>query len=119
MEGAVTRYRILALIVGTLLVLLTIGMVLKYGPTDMPEMAGIVSPVHGFFYMVYVALAYDLWRRTGWRAGRMVLIVLGGVVPLMTFFVEHKIVREARALPATGAGTEAETDAETEAQSSV
>jgi integral membrane protein len=96
-------------------------MVLKYGPTDMPEMAGIVSPVHGFFYMVYVALAYDLWRRTGWGLGKMVLIVLGGVVPLMTFFVEHKIVREARALPATGADTkaEAETDAETEAQSSI
>ncbi|MFB4309042.1 DUF3817 domain-containing protein [Actinomadura sp. GTD37] len=106
MEGAVTRYRILALIVGTLLVLLAIGMVLKYGPTDMPEMAGIVSPVHGLFYMVYVALAFDLWRRTGWPISRMVLIVLGGVVPLMTFFVERKVVREARALPA--AKTEAE-----------
>ncbi|GAA1867643.1 DUF3817 domain-containing protein [Actinomadura bangladeshensis] len=114
MEGAVTRYRILALIVGTLLLLLTVGMVLKYGPTDSPEMVGIVSPVHGFFYMVYVALAFDLWRRTGWPLGKMVLIVLGGVVPLMTFFVEHKIVREARALPAA----EPEADAETEAQPS-
>jgi integral membrane protein len=102
-EGAVTRYRILAFIVGTLLVLLAIGMVLKYGPTDMPEMAGIVSPIHGLFYMVYVALAFDLWRRTGWPIGKMALIVLGGVVPLMTFFVERKIVREARALPAAEA----------------
>lgn len=112
MEGAVTRYRVLALIVGTLLVLLTIGMVLKYGPTDMPEMVAIVSPIHGLFYMVYVALAFDLWRRTGWRAGRMVLIVLGGVVPLMTFFVERKIVREARALPAAKGGAEAGKGAE-------
>ncbi|MFA1545416.1 DUF3817 domain-containing protein [Actinomadura chokoriensis] len=107
MEGAVTRYRILALIVGTLLVLLAIGMVLKYGPTDMPEMVGIVSPIHGLFYMVYVALAFDLWRRTGWPIGKMVLIVLGGVVPLMTFFVERRIVREARALPAGKAEAEA------------
>lgn len=112
MEGAVTRYRILALIVGTLLVLLTIGMVLKYGPTDMPGMVGIVSPIHGLFYMVYVALAFDLWRRTGWPLGRMVLIVLGGVVPLMTFFVERKIVREARALAAAGPGAEQETEAQ-------
>ncbi|WP_075904636.1 DUF3817 domain-containing protein [Actinomadura sp. CNU-125] len=102
MEGAVTRYRILAMLVGTLLVLLVIGMVLKYGPTDMPEMAGIVSPIHGFFYMVYLAAAYDLWRRTGWPLNRMVHIVLGGIVPLMTFFVERRIVRDARALQASG-----------------
>lgn len=98
MEGAVTRYRILALVVGTLLVLLTIGMVLKYGPPDMPTLAGVVAPVHGFIYMVYLAGAYDLWRRTGWPLSRMVMIVLGGIVPLMTFFVERRIVHDARAL---------------------
>ncbi|MEV0667666.1 DUF3817 domain-containing protein [Actinomadura luteofluorescens] len=97
MEGAVTRYRILALVVGTLLVLLVIGMILKYGPTDMPALAGIVAPVHGFLYMVYLVVAYDLWRRTGWPLSRMVMIVLGGVVPLMTFFVERRVVRDARA----------------------
>ncbi|WP_433462607.1 DUF3817 domain-containing protein [Spirillospora sp. CA-128828] len=94
-----TRYRILALVVGTLLVLLTIGMILKYGPTDMPMLAGIVAPVHGFLYMVYLAAAYDLWRRTDWPLTRMVMIVLGGIVPLMTFFVERKVVQEARTLP--------------------
>lgn len=98
MEGAVTRYRILALVVGTLLVLLVVGMVLKYGPAGEPAMAGIVAPVHGVIYMVYLAVAYDLWRRTGWPVGRMVLIVLGGIVPLMTFVVERKVVRDARAL---------------------
>jgi integral membrane protein len=106
-EGAVTRYRILAMVVGTLLVLLTIGMVLKYGPTDMPEMVAIVSPIHGFFYMVYLVGAYDLWRRTGWPLSRMLLIVLGGVVPLMTFFVERRIVQEARALGGAEAGASA------------
>jgi integral membrane protein len=99
-EGAVTRYRILALVVGTLLVLLTIGMILKYSPIDEPAMAGIVAPVHGLLYMVYLVVAYDLWRRTGWPLSRMVMIVLGGVVPLMTFFVERRIVRDARVLPA-------------------
>jgi integral membrane protein len=98
-EGAVTRYRILALVVGTLLVLLAIGMILKYGPTDMPALAGIVAPVHGFVYMVYLVAAYDLWRRTDWPLTRMVVIVLGGVVPLMTFFVERRVVHDARALP--------------------
>ncbi|WP_030166160.1 DUF3817 domain-containing protein [Spirillospora albida] len=99
MKGAVTRYRILAMVVGTLLVLLVIGMVLKYGPPDRPEMAGIVAQIHGFLFMVYLAAAYDLWRRAGWPLSRMVLIVFGGIVPLMTFFVERRIVRDARALP--------------------
>lgn len=103
MEGAVTRYRILALVVGTLLVLLVIGMILKYGPTDMPALAGIVAPVHGFLYMVYLVVAYDLWRRTGWPLSRMVMIVLGGVVPLMTFFVERRVVHDARELPSARA----------------
>ncbi len=98
MEGAVTRYRILALVVGTLLVLLAVGMVLKYGPTDEPAMAGIVAPVHGAIYVVYLLAAYDLWRRTGWPVSRMALIVLGGIVPLMTFFVERRVVRDARTL---------------------
>jgi integral membrane protein len=102
-EGAVTRYRILALVVGTLLVLLVIGMILKYGPTDMPALAGVVAPVHGFLYMVYLVVAYDLWRRTGWPLSRMVMIVLGGVVPLMTFFVERRVVRDARELRAAKA----------------
>ncbi len=98
MEGAVTRYRILALVVGTLLVLLAVGMILKYGPTDMPALAGVVAPVHGFLYMVYLVAAFDLWRRTGWPLSRMAVIVLGGIVPLMTFFVERRVVRDARAL---------------------
>lgn len=99
MKGAVTRYRILALVVGTLLVLLVIGMVLKYGPTDRPEMAETVAMIHGGLFMVYLAAAYDLWRRAGWPLSRMVYIVFGGVVPFMTFFVERRIVRDARALP--------------------
>ncbi|MFI0407545.1 DUF3817 domain-containing protein [Actinomadura sp. 3N508] len=107
MEGAVTRYRILALVVGTLLVLLTIGMVLKYGPPDEPGLAGVVAPVHGFLYMVYLLAAYDLWRRAGWPLGKMVLIVLGGIVPLMTFYVERRIVQDARALRAAQAKAEA------------
>ncbi|WP_240809803.1 DUF3817 domain-containing protein [Actinomadura sp. WMMA1423] len=93
-----TRYRILALVVGTLLVLLAVGMILKYGPTDMPALAGVVAPVHGFLYMVYLVAAFDLWRRTGWPLSRMAVIVLGGIVPLMTFFVERRVVRDARAL---------------------
>ncbi|MBO2453265.1 DUF3817 domain-containing protein [Actinomadura barringtoniae] len=100
MEAAITRYRVLALIVGTLLVLLTLGMVLKYGPTKMDAVVSIVAPLHGLLYMVYLVASYDVWRRVGWPLTRMVEIVLGGIVPFMTFFVERRVVRDARAVAA-------------------
>jgi integral membrane protein len=97
-EAAVTRYRVLANVVGVALVLLVVGMILKYTPIDSPTMAGIVAPVHGALYMIYLVTAFDLWRRTGWPVGKMVGMVLAGVVPFMTFVIERKVVREAGAL---------------------
>lgn len=98
MEGALRRYRIMANVVGVLLLLLVVGMVLKYLPPRDPTMVSIVGFIHGAFYMVYVVLGYDVWRRTGWPLSKMVDIALAGVVPARTFFVERKIVRQVRAL---------------------
>lgn len=98
MEGALTRFRVMANVVGVFLVLLVVGMVLKYLPPHDPTMVGIVAPIHGAFYMVYLVLGYDVWRRTGWPLSKMVDIALAGVVPLRTFFVERKIVRQAKAV---------------------
>jgi integral membrane protein len=97
-EAAMNRYRVMANVVGVALVLLVVGMILKYTPIDSPTMAGIVAPVHGGLYMVYLVTAFDLWRRTGWPLGRMVAMVLAGIVPFMTFVVERKIVRDAKLL---------------------
>ena len=97
MEGALTRYRILANVVGVLLVLLTIGVFLQvFAHND--SVVSLVGTIHGAFYMVYVVLSYDVWRRTGWPLIKLVDMVLAGVVPFRTFFVERKIVREVREL---------------------
>ncbi|GAA3241393.1 DUF3817 domain-containing protein [Actinocorallia longicatena] len=96
MEAAVNRFRIIAYIVGVLLVLLTVGMIMKYTPIDDPTLAGIVAPIHGLFYMIYLAAGFDVWRRAGWEPKRMLLIALAGIVPGLTFFVEKRIVADAR-----------------------
>jgi integral membrane protein len=96
-EGAIRRYRVLAYIVGALLVLLTIGMVLKYLPPKEAALVSVVAPIHGLLYMVYLVTAFDVWRRAGWPLSRMVAIVLAGVVPLMTFVIERRVVRDAQA----------------------
>jgi integral membrane protein len=95
-DAAVTRYRVLANVVGVFLLLLCIGMVIKYGPSKQDAVVAIVGPVHGFLYMVYLAFAFDLYRRARWPLSRMVTMVAGGLVPFLAFVVERRIVRELR-----------------------
>ena len=67
MHGALIRYRIIAWIVGVvLLVLVLVAMPVKYiGHND--ALVAVVGPIHGFLFMVYVALTFDLGRRARWR----------------------------------------------------
>ena len=97
MEGAITRYRVLANVVGVFLLLLCVGMVVKYGPPGEEAIVSVVGPIHGFLYMVYLAAAFDLYRRTRWPLGRMVAMVAAGLVPFLAFVIERRIVRELRA----------------------
>jgi integral membrane protein len=95
-EAAVTRYRVMANVVGVLLLLLCVGMVIKYGPPGTDTLVAVVGPVHGLMYMVYLACAFDMYRRTRWPLVRMVAIVGAGLVPFLAFVVERRITREAR-----------------------
>lgn len=97
MSGALLRFRVIAYLVGVVLLLLTLGVVLRYG-FDYPTLSKTVSPVHGFLYMVYLVAVYDLGRRVGWSPKRMILVMLAGTVPFMSFFAERAVTR--RWLPA-------------------
>jgi integral membrane protein len=92
-QGALTRYRIIAWVVGTiLLVLVLVGMPLEYLGHDKTVVA-IVGPIHGFLFMVYVVLTFDLGRRVHWPLSRMLLVMLAGTVPFLSFWAERKVSR--------------------------
>lgn len=92
LKPALIRYRVIAYIVGVLLIVLTIGTIIKYtGGSD--TIVAIVGPAHGFLYMVYLVLAFDLARRARWRARFTILILLAGTVPFLTFVAERAVVR--------------------------
>jgi integral membrane protein len=98
--AAVTRFRVLAVIVGIgLLVLVLVAMPLRYlaGYATFSEH---FSPVHGAAYMGYLVVTVDLGRRVGWSLGRMVGVMLAGTVPLLSFVVERRVTRELSADPA-------------------
>ena len=91
MGGALTRYRVIAWIVGVaLVVLVLIGMPLKYG-FDNPTVVAVVGTAHGWLYMVYLAATFDLSRRADWPLKRMLLVMLAGTVPFVSFYAERRV----------------------------
>lgn len=99
MGAALTRYRVIAWIVGVVLILLVvIGMPLKYGFDD-PVVVETIGPAHGFLYMVYLVAAFDLARRADWSLKRMALVMLAGTVPFVSFYAERRVSHWVTAAP--------------------
>lgn len=93
-RSALTRYRVIAYIVGVmLLVLLFVAMPMKYLSDDATVM-NMVGPMHGFLYVVYLLATFDLARRVRWGLGRMVLVALAGTIPFLSFVAERRVSHE-------------------------
>ncbi len=91
MQGALTRYRIIAWIVGVVLIaLVVVGMPLKYIGGNDAVVAGI-GPGHGFLFMIYLVATFDLGRRVGWPLRRMLLVMLAGTIPFLSFWAERRV----------------------------
>jgi len=95
-SGALLRFRVLAFTVGVLLLLLSGGLVLKYG-YDRGGLAESVSQVHGLSFILYLVALYDLGWRMRWGWQRHLLLALAGVVPFLSFVAERGVVREVQA----------------------
>jgi integral membrane protein len=92
-RAALIRYRAIAYLVGSvLIVLVVIGMPLKYLAGE-PVIVETVGPAHGFLYMVYLVAVFDLGRRARWPLGRMLLVMLAGTVPFVSFHAERVVTR--------------------------
>lgn len=96
MRGALQRYRVMANVVGVILVVfILIAVPLRYLGGE-PRLSKTISPIHGFCYIVYLGLTFDLARRVGWPLKRTVLVMLAGTVPFLSFFVERRMTRDIR-----------------------
>ena len=100
---ALTRYRVMAYVTGTFLLLLCVEMVLKYVVQVNGREAVLgdwIAVVHGWIYVVYLVTVVDLWSSLRWRFGRLLALVLAGVVPLLSFWAERRTTDDVRALMA-------------------
>ena len=96
MRNAWIRYRIMAWIVGTLLVVLVcVGLPLKYIGGDDTVVLWTAIP-HGYLYMLLLITAVDLGLRAKWSWKRLILIALAGTVPFLSFVAERSATKDVR-----------------------
>lgn len=57
----------------------------------------MILVTHGWFYVAYLVACFMVWSPMRWRFPRFILLALGGVVPLLSFFMEARVVREVNA----------------------
>ncbi len=100
---ALQRYRVMAWVTGAFLLLLTAEMVAKYlFRGGEPWLGTWVAITHGWIYVLYLLTVLDLWSKLRWGLGRLVVLVLAGVVPVLSFVAEHRVTAEVRARTAPG-----------------
>lgn len=105
MNGTLTRYRVMATIVGVLLiVLILVGMPLKYlledgsGAQEAGEwITTNLGVAHGWLYMIFLVTAFLLSRKAGWELGFTAVTLLCGTVPILSFWAEHRATARVRA----------------------
>lgn len=105
MRAALTRYRVMAYIVGVLLlILLFVHMPLEYIWHN--DALTPVAILHGWMFMLYVATVIDLAMRCRWQIfPRTILVALAGTIPFLSFVAEHKATQWAKAAIAASEGT--------------
>ena len=97
MRNAWIRYRIMAWVVGTLLVVLVcVGLPLKYLGDNSTVVTWTAIP-HGYLYMILLITAVDLGLRAKWSWKRLILIALAGTIPFLSFVAERSATKDIRA----------------------
>lgn len=118
-RGSLTFYKVAAYVTGVMLLLLVVKMVADYGfglelyiggtidgesqtlglhpegaVADGTAVSYWIAVVHGWIYVIYIFAGFRLWFLMNWKLTRLLTIVLGGVVPFLSFVVERRIAGE-------------------------
>lgn len=88
-------YRIMALVVGTVLVVLSLFLVsVRVIGNPEPEFYAAAWMAHGYLFPVYVVATFMLSTKLKWSFTKTILIMLAGTVPFMSFFTERRVAKE-------------------------
>jgi integral membrane protein len=99
LKSPLDRYRLMAYIVGTgLVILVFIATPLKLWAHH-PGLAKYVGVAHGYLYLVYLLTVIELGFRYRLKPLWLLALVSAGFVPFVSFIAERKTTAHIRALP--------------------
>lgn len=88
-------YRIMALVVGTVLAVLTFFLIsVRVIGNPEPSFYALAWMAHGYLFPIYVVATFMLSTKLKWSFSKTILIMLAGTVPLMSFFTERRVAKE-------------------------
>lgn len=93
-RAALLRYRVMAYVTGTVLMVLVFIAVPLHYLADSPGLSGVVAPLHGGLFIIYCGITLDLAIRCKWSTRYTILVMLAGTIPVMTFFAERKVTKK-------------------------
>ena len=111
MRAHLLAYRVMATIVGVLLVVLClIGLPLHWAHlvdpswfpvgSDGEQLGDAISQylgvAHGWLYMIFLVVAFTLSRRAAWDLPFTLTTLVSGTVPILSFWAERRATRRVR-----------------------
>ncbi len=99
MKGVTTRFRVMAFLAGIMSMLLWFVELPVVYLLDDPELAAKVKwiPfVHGYVYAFYVLVAIHFTAKARYTVPRMILFILAGTLPVLSFIAERRVSKEYR-----------------------
>lgn len=96
MKNTLLMYRILANIVGVLLI--PVYLFIIPGVVGEHSTWRAVYPLHGFIFIVYCIVGFTVARMGRFSLGKTVAIFFAGLLPFVTFYVERRVTREVQAV---------------------
>ncbi len=129
-QSALSFYRVTSVTTGVFLLLVVAEMILKYAfgqtiwsggsagflglvpnpvdDTGLPESGTDISKtllqIHGLLYVVYLLADFRIWRLAELKFKDFVVIAMGGIVPLSSFFIERSYNKKLEVIFAEKAG---------------
>ncbi|MBO0821089.1 MAG: DUF3817 domain-containing protein [Nocardiopsaceae bacterium] len=96
MKGLVLAYRTMAYITGVLIIVLVFAGVPLQFAFGHPWIDQYIGTVHGWLYVVYVIVAFTLSQKLKMRtlSPRVLVLLLAGIIPVLTFVVERWMMRD-------------------------
>jgi integral membrane protein len=98
LRGATAAFRVIAYVeAATYLVLL--AAVVLYRVFDGPDYIGLLGPIHGIAFLVYLFLVLAIREDQGWGLWRTVLVILAAAVPFGGFWAGRHLTDEPARAP--------------------